>query len=574
MTVPVFEEYEPASDCDCPGCVQQRRVLAAGGHPAAHGCRRALVLFTAAGVVLGGGGAGQAHADRAADPVGRGRGAAPVVGAGPGAAPVPVPAAVPVPGAGAASPGGTASGAAPVPGIGAAAGARADEGGVGAEPGHEQGGRGPLHGRPLPGPSGEPAPAAPRETTRAEIIARARGWVDAKVPYSMQAYWTDGYRQDCSGYVSMAWNLAGNEWTGTLAQYGTRIAREDLQPGDILLFHNPASPTTGSHVTIFGGWTDATRKTYVAYEQTKPHTLKRSTPMAYWSNSDRYVAYRYNGVTGEAAPAGTAAAGGESADSYPGASAFGPGAVNAHVTRLGELLIARGGKRFYTEGPGPEWGEADRRATEAFQLAQGWRGAEADGLPGPETWRLLVTGTGRDIPPAPAPGGAGTVPPPAPGGAGPAPAGGAAPASGGATPAPARGSGGVAAGVPAYPGPGYFRPGAGSDHVTRLGRRLVELGHGRHYTEGPGPRWSEADRRNVESFQRAQGWSGPAADGYPGPETWRRLFAADTADTADTAGSGPGPTRGARAGHLAREAAAARRPDTQGTPTGETGEQS
>ena len=39
------------------------------------------------------------------------------------------------------------------------------------------------------------------------------------------------------------------------------------------------------------------------------------------------------------------------------------------------------------------------------------------------------------------------------------------------------------------------------------------------------PRWSEADRRNVEAFQRAQGWRGGAADGLPGPETWRRLFA-------------------------------------------------
>ncbi|MEU9706047.1 hypothetical protein AB0E14_34775, partial [Streptomyces sp. NPDC047981] len=64
MSVPVFEEFEPAADCGCAGCAQQRRDLVlglpvrAGGHPAAHGARRALVLVTAAGVVLGGGGAG------------------------------------------------------------------------------------------------------------------------------------------------------------------------------------------------------------------------------------------------------------------------------------------------------------------------------------------------------------------------------------------------------------------------------------------------------------------------------------------------------------------------------------
>ncbi|MEU0405425.1 hypothetical protein ABZ318_35520, partial [Streptomyces sp. NPDC006197] len=68
MSVPVFEEFEPATDCGCPGCARQRRDLAlglpvrAGGHPAAHGARRALVLVTAAGVVLGGGGTGAATA--------------------------------------------------------------------------------------------------------------------------------------------------------------------------------------------------------------------------------------------------------------------------------------------------------------------------------------------------------------------------------------------------------------------------------------------------------------------------------------------------------------------------------
>ncbi len=79
-------------------------------------------------------------------------------------------------------------------------------------------------------------------------------------------------------------------------------------------------------------------------------------------------------------------------------------------------------------------------------------------------------------------------------------------------------------GVPGYPGRGMFRPGAENAFVTRLGKRLIEKGFGKYYTSGPGPRWGESDRRNVEAFQRAQGWRGGAADGYPGPETWRRLF--------------------------------------------------
>ncbi|MGW2086705.1 peptidoglycan-binding protein [Streptomyces sp. NPDC001880] len=437
MTVPAFEEYVPAVDCICAGCAAQRRAAASalplryGGHPAAHGARRALVLATAAGVVLGSGVAEAAGStgttgDRAAE---------------------------------------------------AAGAARPDPDGD-----SPQGGPGPLRGGGAAGPpSSTTTTPKLRKSSRADIINRAKKWVSAGVPYSMVKYWPDGYRQDCSGFVSMAWNLPGNEWTGSLAAFGTRIARKDLQPGDILLFHNPADPSKGSHVTIFGGWTDHTHTHYTAYEQTKPHTRKKKTPMAYWTNSAHYVAYRYKGLAGGSAVSGTSAA------RFPGAAKFGPGASNKYVTQLGRMLMDRGGKRFYKVGPGPGWGDADRRATQAFQKAQGWKGKEADGIPGPDTWRLLADGTGHDIP------GTGT-------------------GHGDSNPASK------------FPGRGYFRPGQSSSHVDRLGKQLVKKGFGKHYASGPGPRWTEADRRNVEAFQRAQGWRGGAADGYPGPETWRRLF--------------------------------------------------
>lgn len=503
MTVPVFEEYEPAGDCGCAGCADRRRTAAlplrAGGHPAAHGARRALVLATAAGVVLGAGTAAAAVRT-------------------------------------------------PVPGTGHD---RAAEGGgaVGLDtgPGTVQGAIGALHGSTAVPPD-EPPPRRFRPTSRADIINRAKKWVAAQVPYSMEEYWSDGHRQDCSGFVSMAWNLGSNEWTGSLDSFAVRITKEELQPGDILLFHNPDNPTRGSHVVIFGGWTDYTHTYYIAYEQTPPLARKQATPYGYWSNSSRYVPYRYKGVSGvtggpdaeQPAPAGLSV-------DFPGAGAFGPGANNAYVTRLGQMLVARGGKRFYTEGPGPRWGAADRRATRAFQRAQGWTGSGADGLPGAQTWSLLVRGLGKDIPPAR--GGPGTVtpaasttpprPPAAPIPTPPVPQVPASPVQGAQGPpgplgthgAPGAPAGPTVGGywgwarVPAFPGRAHFRPGKSSAYVTELGRRLRLKGFGRYYTSGPGPRWSEADRRNVEAFQRAQGWRGGAADGYPGPETWRRLFA-------------------------------------------------
>ncbi|MFD6292545.1 peptidoglycan-binding protein [Streptomyces sp. NPDC060205] len=449
MTAPAFEEIDPESDCDCPGCTHWRRVLphsrtgGHGGHPAAFSPMALALAAVTTGTVLGAAGATPAVA---------------------------------------------AAHAPQRPGAPAAD-----------DPGTPQGGAAPLHG-----PGGVPARIKAPQTTRAEIINRAREWVAAQVPYNMGAYWSDGYRQDCSGFVSMAWNLGGNEWTGSLDKYGVRVAQGDLQPGDILLFHNPSDPEKGSHVVIFGGWTDYRQSHYVAYELTRPHARRQTTPYAYWSNSDRYLGYRYKGLKAEPGNGGTGTGTGTPVTSpatagYPGAAAFGPGANNAYVTRLGRMLVARGAGSFYTSGPGPRWTDADRRATRAFQLAQGWTGADADGLPGPTTWSYLVNGKGRDVRAASA-GSPGTpAKPPA---------------------------GGVAShGVPGYPGRAMFRPGADNDHVTRLGRQLVKKGFGKHYTQGPGPRWGEGDRRNVEAFQRAQGWRGGAADGYPGPETWRRLFA-------------------------------------------------
>ncbi|WP_260988060.1 peptidoglycan-binding protein [Streptomyces sp. CFMR 7] len=75
-----------------------------------------------------------------------------------------------------------------------------------------------------------------------------------------------------------------------------------------------------------------------------------------------------------------------------------------------------------------------------------------------------------------------------------------------------------------FPGVTYFRPGAKNKYVTLLGAQLIKKGYGRFYSVGAGPTWTGSDRAAVKAFQRAQGWSGADADGYPGRETWRRLF--------------------------------------------------
>lgn len=83
--------------------------------------------------------------------------------------------------------------------------------------------------------------------------------------------------------------------------------------------------------------------------------------------------------------------------------------------------------------------------------------------------------------------------------------------------------------------PSTWKIGSTGAAVTKLGQRLViharALGLPAPYKEGPGPEFTETDRAAVEAFQRAQGWSGADADGYPGPETFKRL-AADPSEPA------------------------------------------
>ncbi|WP_151769741.1 peptidoglycan-binding protein [Streptomyces abyssomicinicus] len=77
-----------------------------------------------------------------------------------------------------------------------------------------------------------------------------------------------------------------------------------------------------------------------------------------------------------------------------------------------------------------------------------------------------------------------------------------------------------------FPGPAFFRAGRRSPVITAMGRRLVAEGCGR-YQQGPGPEWTEADRRSYAAWQRKLGFSGTDADGTPGRTSWDRLKVPD-----------------------------------------------
>nr|WP_206312057.1 peptidoglycan-binding protein [Streptomyces sp. 196(2019)] len=73
-----------------------------------------------------------------------------------------------------------------------------------------------------------------------------------------------------------------------------------------------------------------------------------------------------------------------------------------------------------------------------------------------------------------------------------------------------------------FPGVPFFTARPSSPVVTAMGRRLVAEGCGA-YAVGPGPRWTEADRRSYAAWQRKLGFRGADADGLPGRTSWDAL---------------------------------------------------
>ncbi|MFF4579457.1 hypothetical protein ACFY15_13765, partial [Streptomyces sp. NPDC001373] len=152
------------------------------------------------------------------------------------------------------------------------------------------------------------------KVSRNQAISRAQVWVDEKVPYSANglvspySWWADDrtggrYRQDCSGFVSMAWQLPSSRTTYSLPDVSTQISKWDLRPGDIL--------NSNDHVVLFAGWRDKSAGTFNYYQESS-----RSRPTNYNTDGNlygatlsshptsSYSALRYKNITDDAAGTG------------------------------------------------------------------------------------------------------------------------------------------------------------------------------------------------------------------------------------------------------------------------------
>jgi len=127
--------------------------------------------------------------------------------------------------------------------------------------------------------------------TGAVAAARAQVWVDNDVSYSQTSTY-QGYRKDCSGYLSMAWGLSTpGLTTWTLPNVGYYIDKSQLRQGDALL-------AVDSHVTMFDHWADSTRTSYWGYEETPSvGATFRKIPYPYWSGYGTFKPFRYRGLS-------------------------------------------------------------------------------------------------------------------------------------------------------------------------------------------------------------------------------------------------------------------------------------
>ncbi len=159
------------------------------------------------------------------------------------------------------------------------------------------------------------ASAIPRDV----VLSRGMVWVRANTPYSQARYAFEngtlvplptadprsvGYRTDCSGFVSMCWNLrnsAGNPINLDTAgldspTYAVAVTKEQLEPGDMML-RAKDKVTGGGHAVIFMEWADTAHATYWSLEeQGDDHgTIKnlRNYDKDYTKSYFRPYRYRY-----------------------------------------------------------------------------------------------------------------------------------------------------------------------------------------------------------------------------------------------------------------------------------------
>ncbi|MFE1554866.1 FG-GAP repeat domain-containing protein [Streptomyces sp. NPDC058734] len=136
--------------------------------------------------------------------------------------------------------------------------------------------------------------AATTKMTRSQVIARARSWVGIGLVYGGGRY-HGGYRQDCSGYVSMAWDLDDSLTTDAFEPRGTvySIGKSDLKAGDALLDNDPGAD---GHVVLFEKWANGDKTQYWGFDFTPSGVHHRVYDYPYYPGYGPFTPVRYKNI--------------------------------------------------------------------------------------------------------------------------------------------------------------------------------------------------------------------------------------------------------------------------------------
>jgi hypothetical protein len=74
-----------------------------------------------------------------------------------------------------------------------------------------------------------------------------------------------------------------------------------------------------------------------------------------------------------------------------------------------------------------------------------------------------------------------------------------------------------------FPGAGWFVMGRKSPIVEAMHNRLVAEGCNKYASQANADVWGPGDERSYAAWQRKLNYTGPAADGIPGPSSWSKL---------------------------------------------------
>jgi hypothetical protein len=161
--------------------------------------------------------------------------------------------------------------------------------------------------------------------SRTEVISRAKDWVgNSAIPYNEGGYYPDpegrDYREDCSGFVSMALHLSSSLSTVTLPDVSTKITKDDLEAGDMLGIMGPSTGGAGGHVMLFVGWTSSAHTSANVYEHgggsgadAHPHASTYTwTWLQTGDSRGPYLPYRYTKISGTSSKSSGSSSGGGS----------------------------------------------------------------------------------------------------------------------------------------------------------------------------------------------------------------------------------------------------------------------